>query len=242
MNKKTFITITATFGIIVGGLGFNMVDADEGHGASESLISEETINLDVGKPKVVKEQSTEDFKSYIHTFKKKADKIKLTSDTNELEEKWMKRLYVQKSIDKNNNLTQEEIDLKELKKEAKEKAKYEKTWIKLAKQEYGIKITKKEVDQWIEQGPDASPTSEQLAYAESLGLTLEQLNHEYDRDHYEKWVVWEKLAPILSEKYGVDESDFENVNPDKNTEPHEMSLNNKLNYLYDLEVKEALNN
>ncbi|KZE69099.1 hypothetical protein AWM68_02205 [Fictibacillus phosphorivorans] len=60
-----------------------------------------------------------------------------------------------------------------------------------------------EVDQFIKAGPDHSDLPQHLAYADALGLSLDQLNHQFDRDLYEKNVMWLKLKPKLEKKYGA---------------------------------------
>ncbi|WP_214794718.1 MULTISPECIES: hypothetical protein [unclassified Exiguobacterium] len=53
-----------------------------------------------------------------------------------------------------------------------------------------------------------------------------ELNHGYDRNQYMKWVVWEKLIPIITERYG-----------ESSEQVHD---NNRLIELYEDEVKGTL--
>jgi hypothetical protein len=69
--------------------------------------------------------------------------------------------------------------------------------------------------------------------ADALGITLEEMNHEHDRDLYVKWVVWAKLRPILAEKYNVDLNNTE-------LKPGEASPNTILVDYYNNEVQEYL--
>ncbi|WP_227396052.1 hypothetical protein [Jeotgalibacillus aurantiacus] len=75
------------------------------------------------------------------------------------------------------------------------------TWIRLASEKYGVTVSNEELDEFISQGPDTSELPEHLALADALGLTLEELNHDYERDLYEKNLMWLELEPILQEEY-----------------------------------------
>lgn len=138
--------------------------------------------------------------------------------------KWVVRVLIEKQF------MGEKVEMNEAVKEAKERLQYEKSWLELALNEYNITFTDQEVDEWIANGPDKHPVKEMYDQAEALGLTLEELNHEYDRDFYIKWVVWDKLRPVLADKYNVDmNAEFEIGEPVPNTILVEY---------YDLEVKE----
>lgn len=117
--------------------------------------------------------------------------------------------------------------------QAIKRIKFEEAWLELAETKYGITYSDEEVDEFIRKGPDSNPTNEQIEYAESLGLTLEQLNHEYDRLFYVKQIVWTKLAPIIQEKYGLKE--FED--PQKEQED---PLHNRIIRQYESEIQELL--
>lgn len=54
----------------------------------------------------------------------------------------------------------------------------------IAKDEYGITVTAEEIDAYINEGPDTSELPQHLAYADALGLTLKELNHNFDRYIY----------------------------------------------------------
>jgi hypothetical protein len=195
--------------------------------------TEEQIDAEMG---IDKTQPTEaDFKEYLHEFNTKASEQASLQFENKLEKKIAQRTFVEmKQAGKS-------VDVKNLRKEVKEQAKYEKAWLKHAKNEYGIKVTPKEIDDWISKGPDKSPVDTQKAFAGALGMSLKDLNHNYYRDQYEKWVVWEKLRPIIAEKYGIKESSYENVQVSENTPVEEMSFNNKVLSLYEKEVTSSMN-
>lgn len=76
-------------------------------------------------------------------------------------------------------------------------------FIQHAKEKYNIAYTDAELDDWIANGPDLSADEYHIAYAKGLGLTLYQLNHEFDRDLYEKNMVWELLMPKVAERYNI---------------------------------------
>ncbi|TFD94450.1 hypothetical protein [Jeotgalibacillus sp. R-1-5s-1] len=75
------------------------------------------------------------------------------------------------------------------------------TWIRLASEKYGVTVSDEELDEFISQGPDKSDLPEHQAFADALGLTLEELNHDYERDLYEKNLMWLELEQILKEEY-----------------------------------------
>ena len=47
-----------------------------------------------------------------------------------------------------------------------------------------------------------SDLPQHFAYADALGLTLQELNHNFDSDLYEQYVIWVKLLPLLEKTYG----------------------------------------
>ena len=57
-------------------------------------------------------------------------------------------------------------------------------------------------------------------------MSVYELNHNYDRDQYMKWVVSEKLIPLITERY------------EKSSE--QVLDNNRLIELYENEVKDTL--
>jgi hypothetical protein len=73
----------------------------------------------------------------------------------------------------------------------------------LAADEYGVSVTETEVDKYIKEGPDTFDLPQPQAYAAALGLSIEELNHDFDRDIYEKNVMLLKLKPELEKKYGT---------------------------------------
>lgn len=119
-------------------------------------------------------------------------------------------------------------------KAAKEKYAFETAWLEVATEQYKITYTAEEVDEWIKNGPDMYPLPAMEVQAKALGLTLEEMNHSYDRDFYVKWVVWDKLLPVVAEKYNVDLENVE-ISPDSPSpfnvvvEHYEEEVNQHLN-------------
>ncbi|MGK7379783.1 hypothetical protein ACSFXN_18355 [Planococcus sp. 1R117A] len=117
-------------------------------------------------------------------------------------QKWIIRGIMEESVEGNT------ANMGDVVKAAKKKYAFETAWLKLATEQYKITYTDAEVDEWIKNGPDMYPVPAMEAQAKALGLTLEEMNHSYDRDFYVKWVIWDKLLPVLAEKYNID---LENV-------------------------------
>ncbi|WP_059170440.1 hypothetical protein [Bacillus sp. FJAT-27445] len=144
------------------------------------------------------------------------------SEANEFEgdeklKKWIIRTLAQEKLYYETDLTDEQVI--EVSKQAMEE---DKAWKSIVKDEYGITVSVEEVKNFIKEGPDTSDLPQHLAYAAALGLTLEELNHDFDRDIYEKNVIWLKLKPELEKKYDITD-------------------NNKQVAKYEEEVKKHLN-
>lgn len=144
------------------------------------------------------------------------------SEANQLESdkqltKWIIRTLAEEKIHYETDLTDEEaVEL------AERQMKEDTVWKSIAKEDYGITITDEEVDEFIKEGPDTSDLPQHQAYADALGLTLEELNHEFDRDLYEKNVMWLKLKPQLEKKYGTADNN-------KQIERYEEEVRKKIN-------------
>ncbi len=119
-------------------------------------------------------------------------------DENEQLVKWIIRTLAMEKLYYKTDLTDEEVV--HLSKKAMDE---DKVWKLIAKEEYGIKVTEDEVDKNIQEGPDTSDLPQHLAYADALGMSLVELNHNFDRDLYEKNVIWLKLRTELTEKYNI---------------------------------------
>lgn len=232
-NKKFLVIllgVIVTFSIAISTL------------ATDNIINNEDIN-GIDENLEHRTVTVEDYKAAINSFESQ----NLTFD-NPGHRKQAKRKFLQELLYDSERIMSIESkgksdaakELAQVAKESRDKAKeidrFEKNWLKLAKKEYGIKVSKKEVDDWIEEHPNNSTEEEHLDYAEAMGMTLEELNLEYDRDLYTKWVVWDKLAPKIAEKYEVSPEDYEDITFNENTPPEDMNYNNQLLYLYEQEV------
>ncbi|KMJ58218.1 hypothetical protein AB685_09905 [Bacillus sp. LL01] len=117
-------------------------------------------------------------------------------------EKWVIRVIGDERLMNKRDLTKEE---------AMEKAdynlKYYEAFMSVAENKYNVSVSEDELDAWIKEGPDQSEFPQQKAYAEALNMTLEELNHEYDRDLYKQTIMMEKLQPVLQEAYGTTDGD-----------------------------------
>lgn len=151
---------------------------------------------------------------------------KKKDDVPEQLKKWVIREMIDTKYFENKDLSIEQSIVI-----AKERMTFEHAWLQLAETTYGITYDDNEVEDFIKKGPDANPTKMQLDYAQSLGLTLEELNHHYDRVFYVKHVVWNKLAPKIQEKYQLKEFD----DPKKEEKD---PLHNRVIRKYESEVQE----
>lgn len=98
-----------------------------------------------------------------------------------------------------------ETDLtdKQVIEKSKQAMEKDKVWKDIAKKRYSITVSEEEVNHFIEEGPDTSELPEHRAFANALGLSIEELNHTFDRDIYEKNAMWLKLKPKLEKKYNA---------------------------------------
>lgn len=122
-------------------------------------------------------------------------------DVEEPLRKWIIRTLSQEQLYYETDLTDEQVIT--LSTEAMEK---DAVWKTVAKDQYNIHVTEEEVDRYIQQGPDQSDLPSHLAYASALSLSLQELNHQFDRDLYEKNMVWLKLKLELEKKYQTDDN------------------------------------
>ncbi|NMH75475.1 hypothetical protein HF078_20560 [Bacillus sp. RO2] len=144
------------------------------------------------------------------------DRAKDMEIENKNLEKWVIRAIGDERLMNKRDLTKEEALEK-----AKYNLRYYETFMTVAENKYNITVTEEELDTWITEGPDQSDVPQHKAYAEALGLTLVELNHNYDRDLYEQTMVMEKLQSVLFEEY--DTSDIDEVR-DRFTEEVEEQM------------------
>lgn len=152
-------------------------------------------------------------------YKKIFDEVIIEANRFDVEEplrKWIIRTLAQERLYYETDLTDEQVIT--LSTEAMEQ---DIVWKTVAKEQYNIHVTEEEIDDYIQQGPDQSDLPNQLAYSSALELSLQELNHQFDRDLYEKNTIWLRLKPILEKKYDTTD-------------------NNKLVERYEAEVKQQL--
>ncbi|MDX5979821.1 hypothetical protein SIL77_00895 [Exiguobacterium profundum] len=206
MKRITGLTI---FILIIVGM-FVLIDQSDSKKMSEQVENKMFTQTET---KVYSESTVEELKEILETFQNDlAPQI-----NNDFERKLAERMYVEmKKIG-------ETIDVKELIIRAKDQADFERAWLEHAKSEYGIVVTGDEVDEWIEKGPDATVVESQRRYAEAKEMSVYELNHDYYRDQYVKWVVWEDLIPLVTDRY-------------EQSSEHVLD-NNRLIELYEQEVE-----
>lgn len=206
MKRITGLTL---FILIIVGM-FVLIDRSESKKMSEQVENKMFTQTETkGYP----ESTVEELKEILETFQNDvAPQI-----NNDFERKLAERMYVEMKM------IGEPIDVKKLIIRAKDQADFERAWLENAKSEYGIVATGDEVDEWIEKGPDATVVESQRRYAEAKEMSVYELNHDYYRDQYVKWVVWEDLIPLVTERY-------------EQSSEHVLD-NNRLIELYEQEVK-----
>ncbi|WP_214701885.1 MULTISPECIES: hypothetical protein [unclassified Exiguobacterium] len=209
MKRITGLTL---FILIIVGM-FVLIDRSDSKKMSEQVENEMFTQTET---KVYPESTVEELKEMLAAFQNDvAPRI-----NNDFERKLAERMYVEMKM------FDETIDVKQLLIRAKDQADFERAWLDHAKSDYGIVVTGDEVDEWIEKGPDATVVESQRRYAEAKEMSVYELNHDYYRDQYVKWVVWEDLIPLVTERY---EASSEQVLD-----------NNRLIELYEQEVENTL--
>ena len=206
MKRITGLTL---FILIIVGM-FVLIDRSNSKKMSEQVENKMFTQTETkGYP----ESTVEELKEILETFQNDvAPQI-----NNDFERKLAERMYVEMKM------IGEPIDVKKLIIRAKDQADFERAWLENAKSEYGIVATGDEVDEWIEKGPDATVVESQRRYAEAKEMSVYELNHDYYRDQYVKWVVWEDLIPLVTERY-------------EQSSEHVLD-NNRLIELYEQEVE-----
>lgn len=139
----------------------------------------------------------DDFYNKLSHVMEKAEDFEAEGDLK----KWIIRTLSEEALYYADDLTEEEII-----KIAKERLAEDKVWKEIAETKYGVTVSEEELNQYIDNITQSFESPLQLAYADVLGLTVEQLNHGFDLDVYEKNLLWEKLKPKLEEAYGTNDS------------------------------------
>ncbi|TCI53367.1 hypothetical protein EVJ24_09920 [Exiguobacterium sp. SH1S21] len=146
---------------------------------------------------IVDDFTFDDYKALFDDVITEANKF----DVEEPLRKWVIRTLSQEKLYYETDLTDEQVITL-----STEAMKHDIAWKMVAKEQYNIHVTEEEIDRYIQQGPDRSDLPSHLAYASALGLSLQQLNHQFDRDLYEKNTIWLKLKLELEKKYQTDDN------------------------------------
>lgn len=158
--------------------------------ADEGVEGSQTENQGVDQ---VEDYTFEDYKAMFKDSVSEAEAFEVQEDNLE---KWIARTIYQSKRNGNDNVKEEAVL-----EQAKEALQQQEDRKRYAQETYGVQVTEEEVDRYIEEGPDQLDVMEQKAAAEAIGMTPEEFNHTYDRDHYEMAVLYEKLLPELRKKY-----------------------------------------
>ncbi len=76
--------------------------------------------------------------------------------------------------------------------------------LSIAEKFYGVTVSQEEVTKYIDENIAPVVLEEKEAYAKALGLTV------YDRDIYVMDTLWNKLIPVLMERYPKQEGEEDN--------------------------------
>ncbi|WP_040758729.1 hypothetical protein [Sporosarcina newyorkensis] len=100
-----------------------------------------------------------------------------------------------------NNLTKQEHSAEFMRAMAEKETDRYVDALRIAREEYGIHVAEEEVTEFIKKNVANIRNKEKKNYAEALGLTLYQLDYQFDRDFYVMDVLWERLTPIVMDEY-----------------------------------------
>lgn len=205
-NKKVLITLASLLLLIAivgigGGVVLGEKDIDD-----INDYNREDINLAVSEvlksmPEIseeleqIRESRKNDVKSYISNDLPVKDLI----DPKKIQF----RLEVENKLTNNSNENLSTIAQK-----------YEDNYLRaisIAERVYGVTVSQEEVTKYIDKNvaPFALKAKEQ--YAKSLGLTTYELDYIFDRDIYVMDTLWNKLIPVLMEKYPQQSNEDDNA-------------------------------
>ncbi|MET3683423.1 hypothetical protein ABID56_001518 [Alkalibacillus flavidus] len=92
-----------------------------------------------------------------------------------------------------NELYDERKPVQEVKDLAQERAESVKKMFNTAEERYELTVTQEEVTDYIEENVDANVVESMEIYADALGISVEELNHSFDRDIYAQGVLLTKI-------------------------------------------------
>ncbi|MFJ7661896.1 hypothetical protein ACIQXW_05775 [Lysinibacillus sp. NPDC097162] len=87
--------------------------------------------------------------------------------------------------------------------------------IRIAEEIYGVSITQEEVNQYIATNVADVVLPEKERYAKALGISLYDLDYNFDRDFYVMDTLWDKLMPVLLERYPREDGEDPNLYLDR---------------------------
>jgi hypothetical protein len=87
--------------------------------------------------------------------------------------------------------------------------------LRIAKEIYSVSITQEEVNQYIDTNVADFVMPEKERYAKALGISLYDLDYSFDRDFYVMDTLWDKLMPVLLERYPQEDGEDPNLYLDR---------------------------
>ncbi|OEC02144.1 hypothetical protein GY31_08965 [Lysinibacillus sphaericus] len=87
--------------------------------------------------------------------------------------------------------------------------------LRIAKEIYGVSISQDEVNQYIATNVADIVLPEKERYAKALGISLYELDYSFDRDFYVMDTLWDKLMPVLMERYPQEDGEDSNLYLDR---------------------------
>ncbi|UED82323.1 hypothetical protein FH508_0010620 [Lysinibacillus sp. CD3-6] len=87
--------------------------------------------------------------------------------------------------------------------------------IRIAEEIYGVSVTQEEVDHYIDTNVADVVMPEKERYAKALGISLYDLDYSFDRDFYVMDTLWDKLMPVLLERYPREDGEDPNIYLDR---------------------------
>jgi len=165
----------------------------EGTETVEVIFGDQQISLSASNYEELTEESLRIFESEKSQYEPNYDQIK----------KWFIRYYIQM------HEYNEEFSNNELFELAEERYEYEDAWKKYANKEYSVKVSEETLEseavENFETYQNNLPPSVR-GMSNGLNLTIEEFMLDFDRDHVERSVIWEKLMPTLTKKLQEEEN------------------------------------
>ncbi|MGE7839987.1 hypothetical protein ACQKNX_04260 [Lysinibacillus sp. NPDC093712] len=87
--------------------------------------------------------------------------------------------------------------------------------IRIAEEIYGVSVTQEEVNHYIDTNVADVVMPEKERYAKALGISLYDLDYNFDRDFYVMDTLWDNLMPVLLERYPREDGEDPNLYLDR---------------------------